>query len=41
MTHRLSVLLTAVLFIGCSGTPQESPLPASPDNIVLSVPGMH
>ncbi len=41
MVHRLLLLLSALLFAGCVSTPKESPLPDSPDNIVLSVPGMH
>ena len=40
MAHRLLLPLSALWFAGCVSTPKESPLPDSPDNIVLSVPGM-
>ena len=34
-------LFVTLLALGCSSTPSNTPLPASPDNITLSVPSMH
>lgn len=41
--YRQVLLFSAALALGCAGAtrPTESPLPDSPENIVLSVPGMH
>jgi len=41
--YRSLLMLTAAFAIGCTVTPRstETPLPDSPENIVLSVPGMH
>lgn len=41
--YRPLLMMTVAFALGCAGEnrPTESPLPDSPENIVLSVPGMH
>ena len=40
MSSRQFLVIATAFAIGCSGAPQPS-IPAGPDDIVLSVPGMH